>query len=417
MGRVIDKGGPILKNVGVQPVFWGPGWKASPAASVAQDVVLQLRRVLSGPYLMGLSQYRGIGLGTVHPPYFDFSSAPTAVGNDVLSAEIDRLVSSGHTQDFRLNPYFLYLVLTDQGHHYDRAADASGFHDAVRRGNNKMHFAWVAFPAHLAGQDLTEYIYVMTHEIAEACSDADGSALDGFVIPLLKSTAEICDVCQPKQEASDGVIAAAYWSDNDASCIVPRRIVSLNIVPDECHLGPIRGGISTIRAVLSIEPSWIEASSVRPIAGAQYSWEWDDDCAHVLGPKDGDSLTVHWQPDCTSTVIVVKVLFPDGTVSASGNRTFNPLPTQAADLLHATCVLRRYLAEELHVRPWFGPPPGLGVLALPSPFDVADMKIAANHISELVAKVAEASRRWEQVNVSEAIPEAKHSRRRHWRRN
>src|SRR5260221_2199432 len=59
---ITDLKGMLLTKVQVQLIFWGTNWgQASPSTG---EVTKAVQNILSGPYMLGLSQYRGIGTGT-----------------------------------------------------------------------------------------------------------------------------------------------------------------------------------------------------------------------------------------------------------------------------------------------------------------------------------------------------------------
>src|SRR5215472_6930665 len=61
---ILDSNGMILSHVQVQLIFWGSAWAGSASPS-ANAVFNAAQSILSGPYMSKLSQYRGIGNGTL----------------------------------------------------------------------------------------------------------------------------------------------------------------------------------------------------------------------------------------------------------------------------------------------------------------------------------------------------------------
>ena len=61
-----DGGGQVLTNVEVILCFWGSFWTKTPAPSPSSDQYKQaIEGILSGPFMGGLGQYRGVGQGTL----------------------------------------------------------------------------------------------------------------------------------------------------------------------------------------------------------------------------------------------------------------------------------------------------------------------------------------------------------------
>ena len=60
----VDNGGLVLSNVHVQLIFWGLAWAQNPTPSIG-DVTNAVQKILAGPYMSALNQYRNIGPGTL----------------------------------------------------------------------------------------------------------------------------------------------------------------------------------------------------------------------------------------------------------------------------------------------------------------------------------------------------------------
>ena len=61
-----DNGGRVLTDVEVIVCYWGGFWSATPAPSPSSDeYTTAISGILTGPYMGGLSQYRGVGQGTL----------------------------------------------------------------------------------------------------------------------------------------------------------------------------------------------------------------------------------------------------------------------------------------------------------------------------------------------------------------
>ncbi len=61
---IVDLNGMILNKVQVQLIFWGSAWAGNVSPS-SNAIFNAAQSILSGPYMSKLSQYRGIGKGTV----------------------------------------------------------------------------------------------------------------------------------------------------------------------------------------------------------------------------------------------------------------------------------------------------------------------------------------------------------------
>src|SRR4051794_32974957 len=61
-----DGGGLVLTNVEVILCFWGSFWSTTPPPTPSKDdYQTAMAGIITGPYLTGLNQYRGVGPGTL----------------------------------------------------------------------------------------------------------------------------------------------------------------------------------------------------------------------------------------------------------------------------------------------------------------------------------------------------------------
>ena len=73
----VDDGGRLLTNVEVILCFWGSFWSSSPPPTPSRDTYqTAITGILTGPYMGGLRQYRGVGQGKVIYSEINDSSDP-----------------------------------------------------------------------------------------------------------------------------------------------------------------------------------------------------------------------------------------------------------------------------------------------------------------------------------------------------
>ncbi len=77
--ETVDHRGRVLTNVEVAVIFWGRYWSStSPAPSISSDTYYQaFTGLVTGPYMTGLSQYRGVGPGIMLGKFTNDSSDPS----------------------------------------------------------------------------------------------------------------------------------------------------------------------------------------------------------------------------------------------------------------------------------------------------------------------------------------------------
>ncbi len=385
--------GPFIKNAQVQLIFWGSSWKISPLNDTAWQIALDLAQLFAGPYMLGMSQYGNIAPASLNTyfPIFDDSTEPVEpVTGDNLAAYIKALIINGKVPDFRSNDQIVYAVFTD-GFSSD-VGTAAGWHRWNFLDGQAFHFAWMSAP-------LT---WIASHEILETCSDPEGSGYTQTPPGI-----EICDICEDTYlrpapdnsgtDLSDGIEAAAYWSNIDGRCIVPVRnakILCSFLDDDGCKIGPIQGGTSTLR-VGSIEvlPAWIDSSSLQPLVNPTYHWEFDDeDSVKPLGPNNQSTYQVQWlpQPDKYYASISVTITSADGNLVVRGRYDVSPLTETEAELAGIACNLKKVIAS-VNALPVFvfrnqgdpGPDP-----VLPTLRDIRQLKSIVDLLARDVERIA-----------------------------
>jgi hypothetical protein len=231
-----DHGGPVITNVRVVPMFWGSAWNdnLNPNPSVLQ-VYAGLASIVSGPYMSGLAQYRGVGTGqillesgtrenTTEPPNpFNDSNISKLVGDAINAGTVPAPNALPGNQ-------YLYTVFLPPG--INPTNGAGGEHTYFNLNGTNVHFAWVT---HGGGIDSITDLF--SHELAEACTDPEGSAFtfDSQGDPGYGGWIEIGDVCEAYSARLNNVEVQAYWSQKDRACIVPT--LSLAPIPRWYRLG------------------------------------------------------------------------------------------------------------------------------------------------------------------------------------
>jgi hypothetical protein len=89
-----DGGGLMLTDVEVILCFWGNFWSSTPPPSPSSnDYTTAIEGILTGPFMGGLRQYRGVGQGTLIYSEINDSSDPTNdyTDDDVVNMLTNRL--------------------------------------------------------------------------------------------------------------------------------------------------------------------------------------------------------------------------------------------------------------------------------------------------------------------------------------
>jgi hypothetical protein len=221
-----DRGGTVLPSVNVQLVFWGGAW-ASGGSPTPDEVAAAFGAVLTGPYMSALAQYRGIGNGTLAgTTVIADSEPPNGFSNASVTTLLKQLFEQKRLPEADSASQLLYCVVPVAGitaHDPNVIGEHSYFHfwefelpfdfDIAQ----KTYYAWLLNDGTIDGMST-----IFSHELVEACSDAEGNAILGDSASCYGGGwCEIGDVCQGNTGVSNGVTVQAYWSQRDGACVIP----------------------------------------------------------------------------------------------------------------------------------------------------------------------------------------------------
>jgi len=225
---ITDGSGPVLTSVRLFLIFWGSAWSRGTTAS-ADAVVNAVTRILFGPYMSALGQYRGITEGSLlGTRVVDSSDPPNPFSDDqvqkfVIGQIQAKLVPNPHSD----NEIF-FCVIMPPGVQFTKA-DYSGAHSFITRDFTNpfgvlIPVAWVTNDGMLESVTIT-----FSHELVEACTDPNGNAFQITNPPAGDcqpgTWCEIGDVCEGFGSDVWGVQVTSYWSGQDGGCIVPKGLV------------------------------------------------------------------------------------------------------------------------------------------------------------------------------------------------
>jgi hypothetical protein len=380
MDKLVYHGGPILRNCIVQPIFWGSAWNAVAVNQTALELTSDLARLVAGPYMLGLSQYQNIAPATVLAAFFDPSSEPaspfTLAG---LGAYIKTLLTpSARIPDYRANDQLLYVVFASNVTLMNYP-NASGFHYFDELGNQTFHYAWVGFPRS----------EIASHEIIEACTDPEAT---GYLQP--GNGIEVGDICELNPDAygpSDGIVAAAYWSNLDSKCILPRRAAKVTVgtpETDGCPIGPTIGNKSTFSVSIELEPSWIDGSKL-PVLNYTYAWTYDATVAKQVSMLNESKLTLEWTGSTGAPVFVgVTINDQGGRVLASASVAVTVKSLSEATVLLRGCLLRKFVESVKRIPPFLIHKLGPDPVSILTEVELEELRLFARGVTKRVERIA-----------------------------
>ena len=88
--NVVDLGGPVIQHADVDLIFWGAGWTTGQGPTLQANLEQAVARIMTSPYLSGLSQYRGAGNGQLlRTDLITSTSPPTQLTNSGYGAFVE----------------------------------------------------------------------------------------------------------------------------------------------------------------------------------------------------------------------------------------------------------------------------------------------------------------------------------------
>jgi hypothetical protein len=226
--RFLDHGGPVLHTAQVHLAYWGSTWIASGTSHPTPDqITAAFHTLIAGPYLGGLAQYRDIKPAVLRgSTVITSSDPPTAFTDDQVGEFLNSQIEAGLLPNPDPDNQTLYIVVLPATAYAGGDSHFIGEHNYYTRHGQRIRFAWTADSA-----SLFTATRIISHELVEAITDPDGSAIRGDTGTCRQGGwCEIADIC-PDRVTVDGVAAAPYWSNQAGACIAPDQ-ASASAVPD-----------------------------------------------------------------------------------------------------------------------------------------------------------------------------------------
>jgi len=243
-----DGGGLVLTNVEVVVIFWGSYWNGTPA--VSSDTFYQcFTGIVTGPYLTGLRQYRGVGPGTMLGKFINNADPPNPYTDTDLANMLSAYLTANPSVPRPLAGHNrFYAAVTPPG--FSNSIGAEGEHQHFTFNGVQAFSAWITDD----GNGLTEgssngVVNTFSHELAESCSDALGTGI------IVNGNQEIGDICNNEYAIvqMNGVTCnvQCYWSQADNACIIPLGALSFIVNKNTFGKDEVQEAIKTSNGVFS----------------------------------------------------------------------------------------------------------------------------------------------------------------------
>ncbi len=207
-----DHGGPVLANCQLQLIFWGSVWSNSGNTPSSTDVINAVHSIVTGQYMTGLNQYRGINKAVLHGTnVFTGSNPPNPFSDTDVQNFITGCINAGALPDPASSDQLLYMVIMPPG--VSAGGSFIGEHSYYTRNGVNVHYSWIT------NNGTLNYVTpILSHELVESVTDPEGSAILGDPGSCNQGGwREIGDVCY-YNFVLHGVTVQKYWSQNDHTC-------------------------------------------------------------------------------------------------------------------------------------------------------------------------------------------------------
>ena len=220
-----DGGGHVLTHVEVILCFWGKFWsKTPPPSPSSSDYKTAIEGIITGPYMVSLGQYRGVGPGTMIYAETNDSTDPANgyTDSDVVNMLKNQLQNTSMPAPIAGHNRF-YAVILPTG--IFNSLPYAGQHQSFTYNGVTGYYAWVDNTGSLTAGDCVTRIF--SHELVEACTNPNvDTSNDGILVNGVGVTDdEIGDACNNQFAIVNvnGIECSvqAYWSKIDNVCILP----------------------------------------------------------------------------------------------------------------------------------------------------------------------------------------------------
>jgi hypothetical protein len=189
--NVTDGGGPVVTHAAVELIFWGSGWNTGGGPNYRTQITNSVQTIMDSAYLSGLSQYRGIGNGSL---LRTDTIASTSPGSTFTDGQVRTFVQS-NINNFTLpgpatsGGQIVYMVVPQPGSTAVDPPGAIGAHSAELSFLGPFHYGWTQ---NLNTNYLDSVTTIFSHELTEIVTDPEPGVHSAFYIAPDR-TDEICD--------------------------------------------------------------------------------------------------------------------------------------------------------------------------------------------------------------------------------
>jgi hypothetical protein len=221
-------GGPMLRNVSVETVYYGDAWQSMPGlAQQARTLDQFVRDITNSTYMDMLSEY-GVGRGSFRR-HDDIGLAQP--GGDAMTITdqsirdmLDQNIADPNSPMTYPDANTLYVVFTAPNVAVDYAVNNNfvGYHSSFTDSRNEVvSYAVIPYPdAPSDVYNIDAFTPVLSHELAESVTDPT-TPQAWFDTTVTDGEGEIGDLAEGNTGRLDGYLVQAEWSAVQQSAVLP----------------------------------------------------------------------------------------------------------------------------------------------------------------------------------------------------
>lgn len=244
-------GGPLLRNVQVEPVFYGPYWNSDAGQQQASDLNTFLSFLTNSSYMDMLAEY-GTGRGQLvdNGIVAGSASSTASVDDATLRQTLQADIGNGSLQPS--NPNRLYIVFTAPNvdvvlGNEDSVHNFYGYHDFFSApAGDPIYYAVIAHPVGNGPfynlNDFQTLTKTVSHELGEAVTDPGvGGWYDS------RTGKEIGDLANGARDVGllNGYVVQAEWSARQRAPVLPPDAQSI----DAASFSSAKSGLASLAKV------------------------------------------------------------------------------------------------------------------------------------------------------------------------
>jgi hypothetical protein len=227
----VKVGSNPMSHAEVVPIFWGSYWSGGPPAITRGQILGGIQHLVNGPFVGALSQYGtvdGVGPARMVPTApIDTSALVADFASSDVARVVNRQIGKGAVPGPVDGADILYAVFLPPGNSSSHFVNDNGFNtggtcDPTCGSAYAGHSYRMAFMFPGSAATLGTYTKTFSHELAESitnnvsfnnCTYSSGGGRANQI-------GDLCG-CVTEQQLGGKVTVQAYWSQADASCVLP----------------------------------------------------------------------------------------------------------------------------------------------------------------------------------------------------